>query len=154
MLGNVKLKYTIIAGPETYWSCFAFDGITPDELHCTHKFFGEQTEESAAEILQVLNAWFQDNPFEDLTPVFEREEFFGKDREVRVLTQKNPSDSSKFLLELRKQLDAFAEDNYPGYKPHVTTDLPKVDKPLTRYCFCRGNEILAEYPSNGIDLKH
>ena len=32
-------KNHIPDGP-TYWTCFYYEGYTPNELHCTHKFFG------------------------------------------------------------------------------------------------------------------
>jgi len=143
-------QYVIVAkewSNDTYWSCFGFEDEIPDDLHCTHKYFGEQDADTIKEITQVLDDHFKEEPFKDINAVFDEEDFFGEDKDVRVLSLAEDEDKNKFLLDLRSKLDAFAEDRHPEYKPHVTTDLPIVDKPLTRYCFCQGDNILKEWGS-------
>lgn len=133
----------------TYWTCFAYEGILPDTLHCTHKYLGDQTPEAVEQITAILDAYFV-TPFDTRTTptiIFKREEFFGPNKDVRVLRPES-DDVSWFFLDLRKQLDAFAEDRYPELKPHVTTNLDAVMAPFVRYCLCQGDKILAEYQLN------
>lgn len=144
----VKEKYQIVAkdwSNETYWACFAFEDEIPDDLHCTHKFFGEQTENMRDAILNTMENYFTKNPYQTIEAKFDHEEFFGENKDVRVLRLEDSASLDPFLLDLRKKLDAFADDRFPGYKPHVTTDLDVVEKPLTRYCFCQGDKILREW---------
>lgn len=128
----------------TYWTCFAYAGVEPGALHCTHKYLGEQQDEDLGRIQAILESYFA-TPRKVPTVVFRREDFFGPDGDVRVLRPES-DDASWFLLDLRKRLDTFAEDDYPEIKPHVTTTLDAVMMPFTRYCLCQGGKILAEYP--------
>lgn len=141
-------KYQILSkdwSNETYWTCFAFQDETPDELHCTHKFFGEQDLGVLEDIKKVIKEYFEAFPFTAIQACFDTEEFFGENKDVRVLRLAEDEDIEKFHLDLRAKLDAFATDRFPEYKPHVTTDLPLVEKPLTRYCLCQGDKILHEW---------
>lgn len=150
---QVRERYNVMAerkdfSNETYWTCFAFDGIHPDDLHCTHKFFGEQTDEAAQRIKTTLDNWFAEHPYEPFKLPFTEEDWFGADKNVRVLkpVAKPRSFGTVFLMDLRKALDAYAKDNYPSYQPHVSTpDREEVSMPFTRYCFCQGDNIIAEW---------
>lgn len=134
---------------DTYWTCFAFADFTPDELHCTHKFFGEQSSELVEEIVKILDEYFAAQPFSEFTVAFTKEAFFGEDKDVRVLKPDfGKEDREVFLLDLREQLGRFAEDRFPSYQPHVTTpDRETVNLPFTRYCLCQGGRIVREYSS-------
>ena len=146
---TVKSLYCIAEknwSQETFWTCFAFDGIEPDDLHCTHKFLGEQSPGQLAEIKDVLEKHFRDNPHRTFTHRFSEPEMFGPNKDVRVLRLETHEIPPEFLPDLREQLDRFRDDNYlGGYKPHVTTDQDVIDRPLSRYCLCQGNKILREW---------
>lgn len=142
----VLSRYQLLAwSNETYWACFAFEDEVPDDLHCTHKYFGEQDAGTLEDIKQVLGDYFKATPLTTIQARFDTEEFFGEDKDVRVLRLADGEDMEQFHLGLRSKLDVFAEDRFPDYKPHVTTDLPLVEKPLTRYCLCQGDKIIQEW---------
>ncbi len=146
---QVRARYCVAEkqwSRETYWTCFAYDGVVPDDLHCTHKFMGEQTPEAVRDIVETLDRHFAANPFQPFTQRFDREEFFGPDKDVRVLRPASDKVPSTFLPGLRAQLDPFMVDRYGGgYKPHVSTDDDAVEQPFTRYCLCQGDKILKEW---------
>lgn len=151
MFKNAVLSRYIIEGEknwngETYWCCFAYDDIHPDDLHCTHKYFGEQSENTIKEIENTIAAYFARKPFVPFQVKFDKVDWFGQDKTVRVLRPSGKDDQSPFRLDLRKELDSFAEDSYPGgYKPHVSCDEEVVDMPFTRYLLCQGDTILREW---------
>jgi len=113
-----------------------------DDLHCTHKYLGDLSTKEVLEVSKIIDDYFKDNPFTSFSPVFEEEDFFGPNNEVRVLKAKNPK--SDFLLDLKKKLDKFRKDDY-SYNPHVTTDLDKVSKSVTRYILTREDDIVREW---------
>lgn len=136
---------------ETYWTCFAFDGYTPDELHCTHKFLGELNDDQINGIQLLLELGFMEGsslkPSQSIQVTFDTEDFFGESKDVRVL---KPSKDVRSLMlpDLKKVLDEYREDDHE-WSPHVTTNMPIVDMPLTRYCLCRGDEILLDIRLDG-----
>lgn len=129
---------------ETLWTCFAFKDHIPDDLHCTHKFMGEQSPEAIEEICNILDSYFEAQPFGPFQVLFKEEDWFGQNKDVRVLKPSQEA-GKEFLPDLRKQLDPFMKDWYDGWKPHVTTDMAEVNMPFTRYCLFQGDKILREY---------
>ncbi len=128
----------------TWWTCFYYDGFTPDDLHCTHKFLGVLEDTAVEEVKKILDQYFNSKPFTPFKVSFCREDFFGPDKDVRVLTpiEYNPEN---FLLDLRSRLDNYKEDNYPDYRPHVTTEKPIIDKPFYGYALMYDDKIIKSY---------
>lgn len=130
----------------SYWTCFYYEDYTPDELHCTHKFLGKQNSQDVKTILKILDNYFKANPFNPFKIVFGKEEMFGPDKDIRVLVPNDTKDKDLFLMDLRKRLDKFKKDDYPEFRPHVTTvTLNKVDKPFKGYALLYGKDIIAKY---------
>lgn len=127
------------------WTCFAFDGIHPDELHCTSKYLGEQSSGSVAVILTIIENYFRKNGFKGLNPIFQHEEMFGPDKDIRVLTPTDNVGDHNYLMDLFNRLDRIHQDDWPEYKPHVTTDRPIVTMPITRYCLMNDDKIMREW---------
>lgn len=125
-----------------YWTAFAYEGLDPNDYHCTHKFLGDLSAEDAISIGNILVDYFDQNPFQSFTARFDKEEFFGENEDVRVLTTDEPVNS--FLPELRNKIN-FREDDF-SYNPHVTDDDAKeIELPFQRYVYMRGKEILVEW---------
>lgn len=119
---------------------FLFDGIDhPDILHVTHKYF--KPFDDKEKVIEILEEYFDQHPFEDIREVFDKEEFFGEEGDIRVL---RPASSEKFLIDLKNKLDELEEDKWPEYKPHVTvnanTDV--VDIPIVNYVLVQADKIL------------
>lgn len=121
---------------------FVFDGVEyPDLLHVTHKYFGEFDDEKA--IIDVLESYFARDEFKPFTIPFDRLDWFGKDKDVKVL---RPDDKylSLFLPKLKKQLDQLREDDWDEYKPHVAVsdNIDRIEIPIVGYVLCRGGDII------------
>jgi hypothetical protein len=134
---------------ETYWTCFAYDGVHPDELHCTHKYFKDQTPETMEQIRKIIDEHFKAKPFEPFTTRFDQVNMFGENKDVRVL-RPAVDDLSLYHLDLKEKLDEFREDRFPDYCPHVTTDLDVVEMPFARYCLLQGSNVLAEWKAPAV----
>jgi 2'-5' RNA ligase len=126
-----------------YCTMFAFDDHH-DDLHCTHKFLGTLTPNEVKAIEVILKHYFTKNPFKSFKVKFDEEKFFGENEDIRVVATSTSTD--KFLPDLRKTLDLFRDDDF-DYNPHITTDQELINKPLTRYLFACGDDIIAEYKS-------
>lgn len=140
---GVKTSSHIPESP-TYWTCFSYEVFPPHELHCTHKFLGEQSEENAKKILAILDSYFSKNSFVSFKPHFNTSVFFGKNKDVKVL-KLDKFDKDLFLPELRKMLNAFRKDDYAEYSPHVTTLKDSINLPFKNYCFMFGDKIIKKY---------
>jgi len=112
-----------------YWTCFGFENIQPHIQHCTHKFLGFQHKDSLKDISDLLDTYFALNPIAPFRATFNKEDFFGFYKNLRVL---RPADESPFLFPLKQQLDAFRKDDFPVYQPHLT---PKGSKYITSLSF-------------------
>ena len=123
-----------------YWTCYLLEDEDPNKLHVTHKFMKDQTPENVASILKILDEyWGKYSMMAPMLAKFDKEEYFGKDKDVHVLS----SDDPRFeRAQLRTQLDKFADDQFPGYKPHVTTDEKCIEKMIVGYAFMYGKEKL------------
>jgi hypothetical protein len=128
----------------TWWTCFYFEGDTPPDLHCTHKYFGDLEDAAVEEIKELLIQYFDKKPFKPFQITFNKEKMFGPDKDVRVLT---PTEYNKdnLLLDLRSKFDKIKEDNYPSYKPHVTTDKELLEKPFKGYALMFGDKKVLDY---------
>jgi hypothetical protein len=142
---------------DKYYTAFLFEGYTPEELHVTHKYFGEQTPERMIAIWEIVDWWFSENPFRSFVPVFNRVDLFGPENNIRVLT---PSLSlnetlriTDFLPGLREKINIFRKDDFGEYRAHVATDLPEiVDKKVDRYALIKGKEIQNVWFPGGLGI--
>jgi GNAT superfamily N-acetyltransferase len=124
-------------------SMFMFEGVDhPDVLHVTHKYFSDSLSNSDKEqVLGILKDYFKKNPFEPIKTVFDKIEYFGEDKDIKVLRPKN---SKLFLNDLKDKLDGIVVDKFPEYKPHVTVNdnMNKVDIPIIDYILIDSGDIV------------
>jgi len=70
----------------TWWTCFYYEGETPSDLHCTHKYFGDIEDKVVKEIKEQIESYFKKKPFKPFQITFNTEKMFGPNKDVRVLT--------------------------------------------------------------------
>lgn len=129
-----------------YWTAFTFEGHDPNDLHCTHKFLGEQTPETGELIRKTIDAFFNSGEGWDLiayTLNFDEPALFGKEENVPVLLADTTSQSViERFLQLRSRLDGFRADDFPDYVPHVTCDLKTFTGRISGYVLMQGKTEL------------
>jgi len=128
----------------TWWTCFYYDGETPSDQHCTHKYFGDLEDKAVEEVKKLIVQYFQKKPFKPFQMTFNNEEFFGPEKETRVITPKEYN-KDNLMLDLRSKLDKFKEDNYPDYQPHVTTHKKILEKPFSGFALMFGDDKILDY---------
>lgn len=129
----------------TWWTCFYYKGENISKLHCTHKYFGDLTPEQVSVAKKDLGKHFKNNEYTPFKVTFDQEEFFGVDKDIRVLTPKDFPETEK-RLDLKKDLGKIVKDNYPDYKPHVTDETRKsISKPFVGYALMYGDDIVKSY---------
>lgn len=136
-----KAEALIKAEEHGYCTMFLFDGVDkPDILHVTHKYFGKGFKDDK-EIIEALEKYFKKNPFKSFTEVFDKEEFFGPDKDIRVL---RPSSNKKFLPDLKEELEKIIVDKWPEYKPHTTVsaNVDCIDYPIVDYVLVKGGKVV------------
>lgn len=131
-------------------SFYLEDDFGIPHCHVTHKYLGEQTPEDLERITRLLNTYMIDHARELSEPrawVFDQFEMFGPNQDTPVLAAEP---ASNMLLDLRKQLGEFREDDFPSYRPHIT--LPDasnvkalVAKPV-KIALVSNDTILKEWP--------
>jgi hypothetical protein len=142
---NRKDRESVPKDP-TFWTTFLFQGTSPQDLHCTHKFLGKQDDSYVKKIIKTLDNYFAKNPFKSFASDFGVEEYFGENNDIRVLTPNKKINDKNLLIDLRDKLSVFKEDSYPNYLPHVTTEfIKKVSLPITGYALLFGNTVLRKY---------
>lgn len=122
---------------------FLFKGVDhPDILHVTHKYFGKEFDDESG-ALEVIKKYFKEEPFKPFTVEFNNVEYFGKDKDVKVL-RPSSEDKKKFLLPLKEQLDELIPDKFPVYKPHasVSANVDSVNIELSSYALVRGGTVV------------
>lgn len=132
--------------PDKYYAAFIFDKTASDHvLHCTHHYLGALNPEDLSRVEKVIDSYFiRDRKLPEAS--FDRVEFFGEKNDIRVLTpsQSKPED---FFPDLKAKLEKFRPDEFPEYRPHVSTDqLPKVDRPFSHYALISKKGILRTWP--------
>jgi hypothetical protein len=131
------------AGPKGLCTMFLFEGVAhPDVLHVTHKYFGKEFQDTRA-VIEVLETYFRGFPFSPFRVVFDRLEYLGDKRDVKVLLP-HTDDNAPFLEGLKIRLDELVADKYPRYLPHVTVNdnVDYLDYPIVDFVLARGGEIL------------
>lgn len=127
-----------------FYTCFGYNGHPVKDLHCTHKFLGKQPETAVSEIIKEIDEYFSYNKFVPFLVLFNKEEMFGKNKDIRVLTPKSAS-LSLFHLPLRESLTKYNEEDHPKYNPHVTTLLEEVDLPFDFFCLVKDGQIVKKW---------
>lgn len=123
-----------------WYSAFLFRGITSKQLHVTHKFLGDQTEENTVDIVDILDDYFS-APRRVPQVVFNKEAFFGENSDQRVLLPQGGT-AELLLPDLREILDPYRRDDFTEYLPHVTTNLDTVQHSMDRYALmCDGRVV-------------
>lgn len=93
---------------------FAQDVKGVENLHCTHKYFGDVDEKEVDDITNTISLYFKwANPKMPTNWCFDAIDFFDESTVVLRSLAYLP------FMDLRAELDRFAKDKY-DYKPHVT----------------------------------
>jgi hypothetical protein len=122
-----------------YWTCFAYEGMHPKDLHCTHKYLGEQSGPHVWDIHEILSFYFYNHTYQVPVVNFNEIQWFDHHR---VLL---PSEPVSLFPILRKMLDDYRDDDFP-YNPHVTCyDEDEINHPFTRYCLMKDCEIITQW---------
>ncbi len=129
---------------ETHSLCalFLFEGCDlPDVLHVTHHYFKDFHDDK--KVIKVLKDYFKEHPFKPIHTVFDKEAWFGDEKDKRVLLPKSKKD---LLLDLQSKLHEICPDKWPTYAPHVSVsdNVDKIDAPIVKYMLIRGNKVLFE----------
>lgn len=128
--------------PSKYWTAFCYEDFHPSSLHCTHKYFGPQSKSNVSKIFCIISEYFERNPYVSFQPRFDKPELFGGIKKIKVLTTQHPL--TDFYLNLKHSLDAFRDDDWPDYRPHVSTNRhwECVDMMLVYYALIKDDQIL------------
>lgn len=127
------------------YTAFIFEEIDPDLLHCTHKYLGDLSDNQIAGVRQIVDQYFRYTHIPRLPQaVFSKEDFFGPNKEVRVLKPRSWV-PNRWLLDLRNMLGNFRKDDFDSYQPHVTTLENIIDLPFSSYALIGDKQILGEW---------
>lgn len=130
-----------------YYTAFLFNGYTPKELHCTHRYFGALNDIDLSHILLNVGVYLNmnlGNPHPEIPTVnFNTRQYFGPLESIPVLV---PSEKVSLLPFLRETLSHIGQpDNYT-YTPHVTTTMDQVYARFSHYALVDTNgEIIAKW---------
>lgn len=127
-----------------FYTCFGYNKYSVKELHCTHKYLGRQSPDCIDLIIKEIDKYFFSNKFTPFLVRFDKEEMFGKDTNIRVLTP-NDTSLSLFHLSLREILNKYNVDDHPQYNPHVTTLLKEVNLPFDFFCLVKDGQIVKKW---------
>lgn len=143
-----------MSGPKKFYTAFVMyvrDGVTGEllQLHCTHKYLGEQTNEQMGDVARICGRYFsQARAFPKA--VFNKREEFQKEpprwrqpreRLVSVLTSFIHRDA--FFPDLKLELDKFRADDFEEYKPHITlAKYPSVSGIFQAYAIMSGEQVI------------
>lgn len=137
-----------------FYLAFAYkDHENVDTKHITHTYCGELDSFELTKLIQLCDNYFNANPFKGFKVEMNQEEFFGPEKDIRVLRPLKPSDdSSSYLPKLSKLLKDFGFNRSAfkdeKYKPHTTTDLPEIKDTINRIGIYSGNSIVKEWMDN------
>ena len=116
---------------EKYFLCFGFqDQPSLLDFHVTHTYFGELTGSKLLELIKDVDQYMDENNSEEYShafrEVFDQVEWFGKGKDIRVLTPRTRENQDRYLLKLRDSLTPYiGGEKYDGYNPHLTTPMLK-----------------------------
>lgn len=134
------------AGPNKYYLAFVYTNshAQADVLHCTHKYLGQLTDAEMAKTEKIVDSFFATDVRELPRAKFDRRQHFGPNQDIPVLTSANFNEGS--FKQLRGKLDEIRADDYPEYRPHVTTDQDVVDLPFAHYALISKAGIHRTWP--------
>ncbi len=118
--------------PDEYFMAFTLEGHDHPEVwrafHCTLIYFGQMTELDLSDAISTTDAFFYMKEKTKLPHVtFSEEDFFGKEKNVRVLKAFNMEKARQALLEdLIIPLAEHRKGDDFGFNPHLTTQLTEI----------------------------
>lgn len=130
----------------TYWTTFCFEGVEPRVLHCTHKYLGALDDKAFGVMFDTIEDFFAKTITRKFDSVFDIEDQFTgdtPDETVTVFKTRETLIQLKFAI-LRYRLDAFRDDDFTPYQPHVTNS-EATAAIIDRYALCRDDEVLYEW---------
>jgi len=150
-LTNVCEKYELRAKViPTYWTALVFDVENdPNRLHVTHKYLGILDDFEVDDVVETIDRWLGDG-WMPVRAVWDQEDQFGPERDVRVLkpTDPTPVTEHSLLAPLRVDLDQFREDDWESYEPHVSTEREQIIvSPLVEYVLMYDEEVVRSWPA-------
>lgn len=144
--------------PRKYYTAFVMycqDSISGEtlQLHCTHKYLGEQDDNAMSAAYNMINKHFEKETQWPLAVFNERVWFFDhklyrvqpveKGKVLAVSVLRSYIHKSAFFPHLREELDQFRADDYPEYTPHITIEnYPSISGQFQCYAIMSGEEIL------------
>lgn len=143
--GRERKDADIDETPRKYYTAFIYAKTNEAHvLHCTHHYLGELSKADALRVERIVDAYFLK---ERKLPrvAFDRVDFFGEKKDIRVL-RPAITKVEDFLPDLKTELSKFRKDDFPEYKPHVTTALDRVDEPFKYYALISKAGIHRTWP--------
>lgn len=130
-----------------YYLGLIFEREMGDGLHCTHCYFGTLNQQNLQAVQLITTRFFETWHIRLRKVRFDVRALFGPERDIRVLLT---SDVEAFepLRGLRHHFEAsglMGKVDYP-FRPHVTTELPLVDKPFHSYVLVESGVIIKRWP--------
>jgi hypothetical protein len=110
-----------------FYTAFLFKfELDPNEAHCTHKYLGELNFDSMIAVQNTITRYLAVNGLMRFpAAVFNKEEFFGPNKLIRVLTPNvvvMEEYRKRLFPDLRDALNQYRKDEYE-YTPHVSTEV-------------------------------
>lgn len=132
--------------PQKYYAAFIYDKTASDYvLHCTHHYLGELDRDQLRQVEKMIDGYFLKE--RELPHVaFNQIDYFGPEKDIRVLRPLKTS-VADFLPDLKAKLEGFRKDDFPEYKPHVSTEqMSSIDKPFQHYALISKKGIARTWP--------
>jgi hypothetical protein len=122
-----------------YYTNFCFEGFEQADFHCTHAYLGELSGEELISKILIIKTYFTLHALYREQMEFRSRALFGpaQDRPVLLLS----SSDVDLHLELRKELLAGINPEFPVYRPHVTTNLDFFTGTVDRYSLIQKSEL-------------
>lgn len=130
------------------WTCFASDNYTVDKAHLTHKYLGKLSDDQIDQTKKLLDSFFSNDKIESFSCLFDQEKFFGPKNDIRVLIPSNETELSRMtqaiskLAPTRLELDKIRKDDFSGFNPHITTQIPSIFLIFFKYCLVIDDRII------------
>lgn len=133
------------AGLEKYYTAFVYAKTDePYVLHCTHKYLGALSRETALKIERAIDEYFLTRKPALPRVAFTKRGYFGPEKDIAVLLPEN-SEAFDSFAGLKSFLDSYRDDEYP-FNPHVSTEATEVDRPFSHYALITKKGIVRTWP--------
>jgi 2'-5' RNA ligase len=112
---------------KNYYTIFSFkEHLDIPNNHTTLCYHGMRSPMEADAIQKIIEDYFNENMPVEFEATFDKVEYFGPDKDIRVLTTE---EKEKFLPELRDLLSQYNGSEFKVFRPHYTSD--EVEAPKT-----------------------